>query len=392
MRVLIVCPYYYPATCYGGPVWSVHDTAKGLLNRGVETVVLTTSANAPKDGASRVETVDGVRVHYHCRFRRSGWYLSTALARTVAEMAPGFDLLFVQGVWTWPTAAGCAIARHLGKSCIITPHGSFDPWALGYRGAKKRLYLSLVERRNLSRADAVHCLTSREADQVRTIAPQARCEVIPNAAMIFPGDLTAAGRTAFAGRFPSLSGKRVALFLSRIHQKKGLDLLVPAFARVVARFPDAHLVIAGPDEGGYRATVERLIERYAIGATVTFTGLLNGQDKLAAFDRAEVFVLPSYSEGLPVAVLEALAFGKPVVVTDPCNITDEIRGADAGLVVDTTVQAVAEGLMTMLADPDRARAMGEAGSRLVKERFSLEAVSGRLVGLFEELVQRHRAS
>jgi glycosyltransferase involved in cell wall biosynthesis len=232
----------------------------------------------------------------------------------------------------------------------------------------------------------VHCLTNREADHIRALVPEARCEVIPNAVAVNPETLGSDRRMAFAERFPLLKGKRIVLYLSRIHRIKGLELLIPSFARVVQRFPEAHLVVAGPDEGGYKREVERMIEVRGLGGGVTFTGLLDSRDKLAAFSLAEVFVLPSYSEGLPVVVLEAMACGKPVVITDECNLTDEIRGTGAGLVVETTAEAVAEGIEAVLANSGRAHAMGEAGRKLAASRFSLETVSGRMVELFEEIV------
>jgi len=366
------------------------DLAKGLSDRGVYVEVVTTAANEPEDAQPREEFVDGIVVRYLPRWRRSGWYFSPELWRTVTKLAPRFDLLDLEGVWTWPAAVGCAVARKAGKPHVVTPHGSFEPWALAHKGMKKRIYFPLIERRNFALAAAVRCLTNREAEQTRALVPGARCEVVPNAVAIDPLALTDAGRQAFAKRFPGLAGQRVVLFLSRILQTKGLDLLIPAFARVAARFPDAHLVIAGPDEVGYQAKVERLIAVRGLEKAVTFTGLLDGQDKLAAFDRAEAFVLPSRGEGLPVVVLEALAFGLPVVITDPCNLTDEVLESGAGFVVDTTVGAVAEGLERVLGDPLGARAMGDAAATLARERFSLDVVTARLVDLFDSILQRRR--
>lgn len=388
MKVLVVTPYYYPATCFGGPVWVTKDLSEGMAKKGIDVQVLATAANQPIDDVPRVERMHEVTISYEKRLGNSPWFFSPALGRRAFELAPRFDILHVHGIWAYPNAIGCIAARERRKPYILVPHGCFDPWALAHKKYKKIPYFSLIEKRNIRLADAVHCLTQREADQVRALVPEARCEVIPNAATIDPADLTETGKQAFSARFPTMEGKRVVLFLSRIHQKKGLDLLIPAFAKVAARFSDAHLAIAGPDEGGYRATVESLISKHGIDNAVTFTGLLNGQDKLAAFDRAEVFVLPSHSEGLPVVVLEAMAFGKPVVITDPCNLTDEVRGNGAGLVVDTTVESLAAGIESVLANPVQAKAMGEAGRKLAIDKFSLESVSGALIRLFQETIEK----
>lgn len=273
---------------------------------------------------------------------------------------------------------------------MVAPRGSFSEWALKQKQNKKKIYLALIEKRNIRHAAAIHCLTRREADQVRALVPEARCAVIPNAATIDPSPVADAHREALYARFPGLRGTRVVLFLSRIHQKKGLDLLVPAFARVAARVPDAHLVIAGPDEGGYRATVEGLVRDHRLEARVTFTGLVNGEEKRAVFQAAALFALPSYSEGLPVVGLEALAMGLPVAITRECNIDEEVLEAGAGVIVDHTVESVADAIERLLADRDAARAMGEAGRRLARERFSPAGVTGQMVALFERLREERR--
>jgi glycosyltransferase involved in cell wall biosynthesis len=270
---------------------------------------------------------------------------------------------------------------------VLSPRGSFDPWALAYKGDKKRAYLSLIEKRNLRHAAFVHCLTRREAEQVRALVPQARCEVIPNAVTIDTSPVAKDDRDALLVRFPELRGKRIALFLSRIHEKKGLDLLVPAFARVAARVPDSHLVIAGPDEGGYKATVEGLVRRQGLEPRVTFTGLVNGEDKRAVFAAAELFALPSYSEGLPVVVLEAMAMGLPVLITRECNLDDEVLAAGAGVIAKPTIKSIADGLERIFLDAVAGSKMGAAGQSLARKSYSLDSLAARLADLFEEVIR-----
>ncbi len=382
-RVLMVGPYFFPATCYGGPVWTMKDLSRGLVGRGIDVEIVTTSANEPKDDPPRVEEIDGVVIRYERRWPGSRWFFSPGLARTIVARAPHFDILHIHGIWVWPTLVACAASRWFRIPYMLVPHGTLEPWALSQKALKKKVYLKLLEMSNLRHAAAVHCLTTREEKQVLALVPGAKCHVIPNAVTIAPSMLSDKGRLAFFARFPILRGKRVVLFLSRLHKKKGLDLLVPAFARVWAKDHRAHLLIAGPNEAGYQSEVEKMVAQERLEEHVTFTGLLNGEDKLAAFDAAEVFVLPSYSEGLPVVVLEAMAMGRPVVITDQCNLTEEVTRYGAGKVVENTTMSIADGIYSMLNDKIGADEMGRRGMQLIEDRFTLDAVTNRLVQIFE---------
>jgi glycosyltransferase involved in cell wall biosynthesis len=189
-------------------------------------------------------------------------------------------------------------------------------------------------------------------------------------------------------RYPEIGTRRVVLFLGRLNFKKGLDLLVPAFAEARAADPDLHLVIAGPDDG-MRRDIESWAAKGGIGHRVTFTGMLDHQRKLEAFRDSAMFVLPSYSENFGIAVVEAMACGVPVAISDKVNIWREVRDAGAGLVGTTTVASVAEQITRLARDPDAA-AMGARGRRLVEERFSWDRIAEDLEAVYRSLAVKKR--
>jgi glycosyltransferase involved in cell wall biosynthesis len=195
----------------------------------------------------------------------------------------------------------------------------------------------------------------------------------------------------FFARYPETRGRRIVLFLSRLHVKKGLEFLVPAFARVAASRPDLHLVVAGPDEG-MGATLRGWIRDAGLETRASIVGMLTGADKLAAFAAATVFVLPSHTENFGVAVLEAMAAGLPVLISDQVNIWREISDAGAGIIVRTETGPVEAGLARLLDHPEIANRMGQAGRRLAEERFAWPRVAAALEALYAEVASSRKTT
>ncbi|MBL8837870.1 MAG: glycosyltransferase, partial [Alphaproteobacteria bacterium] len=194
---------------------------------------------------------------------------------------------------------------------------------------------------------------------------------------------------AFRARHPEIGDRRIVLFLGRLNFKKGLDLLVPGFAQACTRHADLHLVIAGPDDG-MLADTRGFVAAAGIADRVTFTGMLTGTDKLAALADAYCFALPSYSENFGIAIVEAMACGVPVALSDKVNIWSDVAAAGAGLVGPPTVDEVARQIVALAADPGTARTMGEAGRRLARERYSWDSIARQLESVYRSLAAHGR--
>jgi glycosyltransferase involved in cell wall biosynthesis len=387
LKVLHVIPSVGPLR--GGPSVMVQTMARGLSRSGVEVHVATTDDNGRERldvplGLPVVE--EGVTYWYFPRQTRLytfSWPLSRWLARHVGD----YDVVHIHALFSYvamPTAFWC---RHDGIPYVVRPLGTLNRWGVHHRHPwLKQLSLRLVERRMLSGAAVVHYTSEQERLEAADLGLVDRSVVIPNAVdmtMVPSGSL--AGR--FRARYPQLADRLVLLFLSRLDAKKGLNLLLPAFARVRRQYPRAVLVLVGNGDPALVAQLQHEATRLGIDADLLWTGFLTGEDKWAALADADLFVLPSYSENFGVAVVEAMACGLPVVVSDQVGIQQEIAAAQAGLVVRCEVEALAAACSQLLGDAELRAVLGRNGQALARQEFTLETVTERLVGLYARLAR-----
>lgn len=305
--------------------------------------------------------------------------VSLGFARAIDRRIREFDVVHIHAVWNFPTWWAMRAAHRAGVPYMVAPQGSFEPWALDQNRWGKRLYGRFTEIPLLRRATWLQALTAAEAEQFRRQGLRAPAVIVPNGIDPRAFDRPAPRLTERLG-LPAEA--RTLLFLSRLHPKKGPDVLVEAFARLAPRHPEVILAIAGHDAGsGYAATVRELIARRELDARCRLLGEVKGADKYEILLGADAYVLPSHSEGLPVAVVEAMGAGLPVVITPGCNLP-EVAERGAGYVVAPDPTELAAALNNLFADPVRARTLGENGRRLVRERFTWAGIARRLIEVY----------
>jgi glycosyltransferase involved in cell wall biosynthesis len=291
------------------------------------------------------------------------------------------DVVHLHGLWTLYGLAALQTAQEQGKVSLVAAHGMLDQWALANRRWKKSIYSLLVERRNLQRATCLHALTAAEAQDYRRYGLEAPIAIIPNGVQV-PDTIDT---EMFHEAFPYLRGHEIVLYLGRLHHKKGLDLLCRAWVTVHDGFPNAHLVIAGPDSENTRARIENLVNESGLRASVTFAGMLSGLAKWAALAAATVFVLPSYSEGFSVAVLEALAIGLPVVISRQCNFP-EVEQYRCGWVTEAEAGPVGIALSESLSlSEDGRRELSKNALNLIARRYAWSVIGGQMAGVYDWL-------
>lgn len=387
MRFLLVCPAFPPAAGYGGTTLSALGLARGLRQQGHEVLVLTTDA----DGAAnlsvpvgRITSFEGVPVLYHHRWGQNAYFWCRGLARSLQTLAPEFDVALVRGNWGY---INLAAARFLYPRVplVIYPEGSFDPWAFRHRGWKKVIYWRLIEKLNYRRAAAVIALTRKEAEQLKGMKIKAPVEVIPNG--IFPEefDREVAIRGA-AARYLGQATRPMLLYLGRLHPKKGIDTLIAAMGLIPAPSRPL-LLIAGAGEQGYELTLKNMVEELRLSEDIFFTGPVAGDEKLSLLKASSILVLASRGEGLPLAVLEGMAAGKPVVITPGCNLP-EVEEWQAGVVVEGKAGTIAGAVQGLLRDETRRRCMGENARALVNSRFTWSAVAQKTAAFAEKILAR----
>jgi glycosyltransferase involved in cell wall biosynthesis len=311
---------------------------------------------------------------------RRGGFAETLLANELADilLSQPVDLVHLHGIWG---PAARAAARVDSTPIVLSPHGMLDPWARKRSRLKKLVSRSIWEDRLFSRVTAFHALNVAEAEAIREIGYRGRVEIVPNGT-----DL------------PELSSKDVnilneiegsrhtLLFLGRLHPKKGLAELVAAWGRVS---PDVrarwHLKIVGWDELGIRRDLEKLAQSTGVSGDILFSEPVFGEAKDAVFRQADAFILPSYSEGLPMAVLEAWSYALPVFMTRECNIPEGFM-RNAAVEITTAPTLIADLLERELPYRSNLCSIGKNGRRLVEGSFSWDAVAKAMLDLYRDCV------
>lgn len=392
INLLQAIPYYIRATQTGGPAPVAHRLSQALLSyAGVK--VLTTDGNLGREvtlpGESDALEVDeqGVQTVYLRRSRRwlpPTYYYAPGLSSWLEQNLMAFDVVIVHGFWTYFSWKVPQVCRGAGKPYLSFLHGHLDPWALNYRRAKKLPYWYLLERSNVRRAAGIIALSQDEASQARAMKLEQPVFIARNA-LLFPLPHLESSQNLVGQSWPGLANAPYVLFMSRLHPKKGLDILLEAWAQITSKYPDWRLVIAGPDEGGYLQMLRQMVDRLGLQNTVLFVGFVSGDQKTALLQNASIFTLPSYSEGVPTAVIEALGYGLPVVLSPDCHLP-EVAEAQAGLVVEPNSLAVYLGLDRLMSDAGLRRQMGRNASQLAYEQFDEMKVAAGFVGFCQSLL------
>ena len=378
MRILHIMPHYFPAVRYGGPIRSVQGLAAATAALGHEVHVYTTNVDGP--GVSAVPTGqpvdhDGVKVWYFPNGAGRKIFRSPQLGRALDETVSSFDLVHIHYMWVWTTIRAAAAARRATVPYVLAPRGMLVADLIRRRGnLAKRTWLSLFGKKDIAEAAALHVTSEIEACDFKALDLVARrIAVIPNGVDV---EVEATGES----RRPRAGEKPYVLFLGRISWKKGLDRLIRAFPAV----DDADLVIAGYDEDGHQAVVERLASQARIAARVRWVGPVEGDAKHELLRQARCLVLPSYNENFGMVVVEAMAARRPVVVTPEVGLADVVRDSGSGLVAEGEPAALAAAINWILRNPADAERMGAAGVRTVRDRYLWSAVARRTLQLYEE--------
>lgn len=373
----------------GGPVAVVRSLLPELVSAGVRCTV---AATAPPQGEDDGVRMPGIPVHsFPATAARRYWKgHSPALAAFLdAELRKdSFDLVHVHELWLYTTYAACRAAKRHAVPYIVTVHGEMDGPRMREKRLKKWAYMRCVQRRHLRWADAVQALTEGEAATVRGIVRSAPVFVLPNGTESGVATSPAALRT-FENQYPAVRDKRIILYLGRLHKLKGVEVLARSFVRICGRRPDSVLLLAGPDYDGTGPRVERAMRKAGLSDRVVFTGTIDGPAKAAAFAAADVFVLPSYSEGFSCSVLEALTAGVPVVASEQCYFP-EIAEQSAGFVIPVDEGAIAEAVDALLSDAELRRTMGENARALARE-YAWSGLAVRMADRYRAVVERRKA-
>jgi len=381
----------------GGPAQAVVGLGRALHKQGHEVTIYTTDLVGPAAGwgwpqrgpepavVARRLRAEGIDVRVFPIGWPSRYAYAPQLGRALRREVGGFDLVHVHSMYLYPTWAATNACRQVGVPYILRPLGTLTSYQARRSRRAKQIYDGTLGHGIVAGASLLHFTSEQEKceAEAKGYTGPSRVVRLGISTEMF-ANLPPHGR--FRARYPAIGARPIVLFLGRLAPKKGLDLLIPAFATVRERCPDAHLVLVGPDENGYAGTLQRLVERHDLSDCVTFAGLLAGEEKLAALRDADVWTLPSYAENFGVAVVEAMAAGLPVVISDRVDIHPEVTASATGLVVPCAVEPLAKALQRLLKDPDERVRLGRRAREMALTRFSWDAVAADVRAMYQDVL------
>lgn len=368
----------------GGPIEGIRQVSQEMMRRG-HTVEI-----ASLDPAGAPWLGDLGLKHHALGLREHGYGYSGRYVPWLRAHVAGYDAVIVSGLWQYTSFGAWRALRDSATPYFVFPHGMLDAWfkrRYPLKHLKKWLYWPWADYRVLRDARAVLFTSEEERRSSRESFSLYRCRerVVNYGTAASAGDPDAQ-RAAFFAQFPELRGGPFLLYLGRLHEKKGCELLIQAFAKVAGAGSPRRLVLAGPcADPQYALRLRALAASCCPPDSVSFPGMLSGEVKWGAFRAAEAFVLPSHQENFGLAVAEALACGTPVLLSDKVNIWREIEEDGAGLVESDTLAGVEQLLARFLAlTPEQRQKMSTAARRSFARRFEIGRAATALLDVLAE--------
>jgi glycosyltransferase involved in cell wall biosynthesis len=378
MKVLHVIPSLTPES--GGPGTSIPPLCRALAEAGIEITLY--AGHTPGDLLTIVPEKEPYRVKLFST-AAGRLYAGYSMYREIRARKGEFDLIDIHSIWNPIATLVAAASRTAGIPYVLSPHGMLSNVSLQRRRRLKRLSARLYERRTVEGAACLRFLSraeSRDSHVDWFKYPGHFCA--SNGVDLSLGETE---RGAFRRRFPQLAGRRVMLFLGRLHPLKGLDLQLEALRRLVGKYPDLCWVLVGPDNGEWQR-LSGLVRAAGLESNVMWLGQIVGAERFTALADADVVLMSSFYEGRSMTINEALAVGAPLVVTDTVNF-NELEEAGAGLVVTGRDPSKYAGAVdSILSAPERSQSMRLAGRRFAAQELDWSRIAANMKLAFEEIL------
>mgnify|MGYP001099494205 CR=1 FL=1 len=386
MKILHVIASVAPR--YGGPSKLVLELCREVGKQQQDVTIFTTNIDGKQNLDVPLNTpveVEGIKVWYFpVQFPRE-YKFSMPMLNQLRTQVQNYDIVHIHSIYLFHTLIAAHYCRKFKVPYLIRPHGILDPFIRNRHSCRKKIYEFFFEKRNLNGAAAIHYTAKEEMELAEPLKIRASGAIVPNGIDLSEyANLPKYG--SFRKKYPELEGRKIILFLSRINFKKGMDVLARAFGEVARKRNDVNLVLAGPDNEGYGIKVRNWLEEEIVLSRSLFTGMLLGEEKLSVLRDSDLFVLPSYSENFGIAVVEAMACGLPVIISNKVNIWREVVEAGAGLVTDCDSHQVAEAILEVLDDSPLAEDMGERGKKLVAEKYAWPKIVDKLIRTYNDII------
>jgi glycosyltransferase involved in cell wall biosynthesis len=375
LRILHVIPSLRQGA--GGPTTACVALCEALAARGNSAHILTTDAGGfftDSEHSFSGRAVAGPSITYYRTLPPRQYELSLGLIRRLKAEVPRADVVHIHALYR-PHLVAARYAMRSEVPYFVQPHGVFNPYHRKERAAQKAIFDLLVGRRYYRHAARFVYASGEECQNAKAAGVGAKSVVIPWG--VGKEFLSTPKVSQLFARYPDLQSKRLITFLGRLTAKKGLEVVVEAFAAIAGQHQAAHLVVAGPDEDGTGMTAQRQVRALGLSGRVSFLGLVTGDHKVELLQGSSGFVLPSRDESFGVAVAEAMAAGTPVVVTPEVAVHGAVEKAQAGFVVPRKPAAVSQALDRLLTDDGLATQLGRNGKTFARSEFCWDQIAAR---------------
>lgn len=355
---------------YGGPARSVPILAKGLAQNGVNTTLLTQESanmNTHLLDESNVKLVTVPRRKFNVDVKN-------------IIINGNFDVLHLQNLWDPFIHKMAKLARKLNIPYIMTPRGMLEPWSLQQKKWKKKIALAIYQKEDLRKAACILATSHMEAIHIRDLGIKAPIAVIPNGI-----DVSEYSCRALSDRD---SVKKQIVFLSRIHQKKGIELLIQAWERIYEKYPEWNIVIAGNGDESYIRSLGELIKSKPIEKSMKIVPPVFGNDKMRLYYESSIFVLPTYSENFGMVIAEAMSCGVPAITTNGTP-WQELNELGIGWCIDLSVDNLTKALSDAIAlGTDALFDMGQNASLHITDNYQYTQVAKKNISVYEWIINQ----
>ena len=390
LRVLHVIPSV--SATRGGPTHAVLGIVRKQNSLGIRSEIVTTDDDGPSTldvPLNCLSEYEGCPIYFFHRWdsRFSAvreYAVSVPLTFWLMKNAGDYDILHIHALFSFPSTIGMLTARFKQRPYVVRPLGLLCAWSLRQKATKKRLYLRLVEHRNLNNATIIEYSTPGEQNEVANLKLRPASIVLPLGFEL--QDTLPAARQQLRAKFGIPEDTAIIVYLSRLHPKKGLDVLLRSLTRLTG-IP-FRLIIAGGGQLEYERAIDALISELGLGDVAFRVGFVEGEDKALILQGADIFALTSHSESFGIAVAEAMAAGLPTIVTPGVPLAPVIEENHFGWVPRLDEHEIARAVANALADLEFTKKKGARAAAYAREHYTWEAFVGHLASLYRAIASK----
>ncbi|BAT55531.1 group 1 glycosyl transferase [Nostoc sp. NIES-3756] len=389
MKVLHVIPSI--SSKLGGPTQVILNLVRALQDEGISAEIATTNDDIEEvipdiPLHQRIEH-EGVPVWFFPRSARMKEFLpSLSFTGWLWKNIQNYDILDNHYLFSYLPTCAAMIAQWQNVPYTVRTMGQLSPWALAQSKRKKQVYSSLIERRNLAFAAAVHCTSAGEAEDNIQFGVKPPKIVLPLG--VNPPAKIPDAKYLLRDRYNISEQTPIVLFLSRLHYKKRPELLIQTLSRLASEQQKFHLIIAGSGEAAYVESLQQMVVSLNLTEQTSFVGFVAGYDKDLLLQGSDIFVLPTYSENFGIALAEAMVSGLSIITTPGTQIAPEIAQAKAGIIVEGEIEPLQAAIAHLLNSPLSRQELGENGRLYALQRYSWQAIAQKLASTYQIILSQ----